>query len=143
MDGHSSQTVKVTHKYPHKAGRVFDAWLDAKNAGRWLFATPTGTIVRSEIDAKVGGKFIMVDRRDGQDIEHIGEYLEIDRPRRLKFTFKVPKYSAQGTDVTLDFADIGDGSEVTLTHEGVDAPHAEQAAQGWGMILAGLGKTLG
>lgn len=47
------------------------------------------------IDPRVGRRYSIVDRRDGQDVEHTGEYLEIDRPRHLVFTLEVPLYSEQ------------------------------------------------
>ena len=93
----NNSVVTVTRHFDFPIERVFDAWLDLAKAAKFLFATPAGTMVRVEIDARVGGTFIFVDRRDGQDIEHVGEYLEIDRPRRLVFEFAVPKFSSQST----------------------------------------------
>ena len=136
-------TVRVSHRFKASPERVFDAWLDPKRAGKWLFATPTGEMVRAEIDARVGGSFLFVDRRNGEDVEHVGKYLEIDRPRRLVFTFAVPKFSAELTTVTINIVAEGTGAELTLTHEGVLPDRAERVEQGWGMILDRLAVTLG
>ena len=143
MNSNPSVPVRVTHRFSQPAERVFDAWLDPKTAGRWLFATPTGEMVRVAIDARAGGSFTFVDRREGEDIEHTGQYLEIARPRRLAFTFLVPKYSTESTQVTIDIVPLGTGCAITLIHEGVLPEWSSRTQEGWGKILAGLAATLG
>ena len=136
-------TVRVTRRFDASAERVYDAWLDADRARRWLFATPTGEMVRAEIDARVGGAFVFVDRRDGVDVAHVGEYLELDRPRRIVFDFAVPQFSAERTRVTVDIVPLAPGCELTLTHEGVLPDYAARTAEGWAGILARLAASLG
>ena len=142
MTGERRATVRVTHRFSQSAERVFDAWLDPAKTAKFLFATATGQMVRTEIDARVGGRFVFVDRRDGEDIEHVGEYLEIDRPRRLVFSFAVPKFSAEFTRVTIEIAPSGGGCELTLIHEGVLPDYASRTQGGWKMIFEGLAAAL-
>jgi uncharacterized protein YndB with AHSA1/START domain len=141
MSSDQKLTVHTTHRFAAKRERVFDAWLDAKTAGKWLFATPTGTITRCEIDPRVGGKFSIV-REDGMEIDHVGEYIEIDRPRRLVFTFGVPKFSSETTCVVVEIVANGEGSELTLTHEGVLPDYGERTKEGWAGILGNLEKSI-
>lgn len=140
----NSVTLRITRRLHASPERVFDAWLDPKIAGTFLFATPAGTMVKAEIDARVGGQFLFVDRRDGEDIGHSGTYLEIVRPKHLAFSFYVPKYQKadEKTIVRLDFAAIHEGCEVTLTHEGVWPDYEERTKKGWSMILEKLATVL-
>ena len=138
-----SVTIRVSRRFASVADRVFDGWINPIMAGRWLFATPTGKLVKAEIDARVGGRFTLTDRRDGEDIDHVGEYLEIDRPRRLVFKFLVPKYTQIWTQVTIEIAPQSSGCELTLAHEGVLAEYEERSINGWTMLLASLARTLG
>jgi len=142
MTSDARTTVQVTRRFGASAERVFDAWLDPGTAGRWLFATATGQMVRVEIDARVGGRFIFVDRRDGEDVEHRGEYLDIDRPHRLVFVFGVPKYSHETTRVCVDIIPRETGCELTLTHEGVLPEYADRTKGGWTEILGRLATDL-
>ncbi|SRR5208283_5039442 len=113
-----------------------------KIAGEWLFATATGRMVRVEIDARVGGRFVFVDRRNGEDVEHVGGYLVIDRPCRLVFTFSVPKFSSETTRVSVGVMPTEVGCELTLTPEGVLEDYANRTAEGWTTILGGLANAL-
>jgi uncharacterized protein YndB with AHSA1/START domain len=132
----------VSRSFDASPERVFDAWLDPATAGKWLFATPTGQMVRLEIDARPGGSFLIVERRDGEDVEHKGEYVELDRPSRIVFTFAVPRYSSLVTRVELDLVSAGSGCDLTLTHEGVLAEWASSTEAGWRGILDGLAASL-
>lgn len=143
-----SELVRITvaRDLPFAAERVFDAWLDPRIARQFLFATATGEMVRAEIDARVGGRYVFVDRRDGEDVEHIGEYVEIDRPRRLVFTSAVPKYSPDFDRIEVDIVPTASGCRLTLTNV-MSPQHAadwgEQTREGWAMILGNLEKALG
>lgn len=137
--------LELTRRFAWPATRVFDAWLDPQVARRFLFATATGEMVRAEIDPRVGGGFVFVDRRDGEDVEHTGKYLEIDRPRRLVFTFGVPKYGPEVSTVEITIIPDGpDACVLTLRHElsAENAPWRERTEAGWAMILVGLDLAL-
>jgi uncharacterized protein YndB with AHSA1/START domain len=135
-------SVRVARRFAASPERVFDAWLDREKLGKWLFVTPTGRMVRVAVDPRVGGSFCIVDRRDGEDVEHTGEYLDIDRPRRLVFTFAVMKFSPEGTRVTVDIVPSGAGCELTLIHEGVLPDYKSRTEVGWSGILDLLAATL-
>jgi uncharacterized protein YndB with AHSA1/START domain len=133
--------VRVTRRFAASAERVFDAWLDPERARRFLFATPAGEVVRVEIDARVGGGFVVVDRRAEGDARHFGTYLEIDRPRRLVFAFAVEEREPRPDRVTVEVAALdGGGCELTLTHEMKPewAAWAGRTTEGWTTILDGL-----
>ncbi len=143
MSNEPAKTVRVTHVFNAPPERVFDAWLDPATARRWLFKTPTGQSVRTEIDPRVGGRFTIVDRRDGEDVEHTGQYLQIERPRRLVFEFAVPKYSSKVTRVSIDIVENGAGCEVTLLHDDIAQDQVARTENGWATTLRGLESALG
>lgn len=142
MTQQQTLAVTVTRHYVASAERVFDAWLDPKRAGQWLFATDEGEMVRVEVDPRVGGHFLFVDRRKDGDAKHYGTYVEIDRPRRLVFDFSVENYDTDVTRVTIEIEPRGTGCELTLTHEGVPSEYAEQTQGGWTMILGNLDRSI-
>lgn len=123
--------------------RVFDAWLDPAQARRFLFATPDGEMRTVEIDARVGGQALIVERRAQGDAGHRLQFEVIDRPTRLVFLFAAdPAEEGEWTRVSIDIVPAATGCTLTLTHE-MDpqwAAYEEQTRSGWTMILEGLAR---
>jgi uncharacterized protein YndB with AHSA1/START domain len=136
--------ARVSRSFDAPAERVFSALLDPQKAGKFMFATAEGEMVRAEIDPRIGGKYVFIDRRKGEDAVHRGEYLEIDRPHRLVFTLWVEGYSRAADRVIIEIAPHGAGSRAALTHE--MPPEAgefkKRTEEGWSKILQGLEKVL-
>jgi uncharacterized protein YndB with AHSA1/START domain len=136
--------VSVTRRFDVPPAQVFDAWLRPETAGIWLFSTPTSRMVRIEIDPKAGGVFNFTDRRDGVDVVHTGEYLEIDPPHRLAFTLRVGDLFPQTDLVRIEIKPLEPGCELTLTQT-VRPEWAEMKGKieaGWGAVLGRLAGTL-
>jgi uncharacterized glyoxalase superfamily protein PhnB/uncharacterized protein YndB with AHSA1/START domain len=135
--------ICVIKQFKAPAERVFDAWLDPARAGRWLFATPTGRMVKVELDARVGGRFTIVQHRAHGDASHTGEYFELERPRRLAFSWSTPPQPEQSR-VHIEIGAVADGCELTLTHdmEARWAPHVERIEHGWSTQMDALATML-
>jgi len=137
--------LTVSRDFDAAPETVFDAWLDPAKAGKFLFATPDGEVVKVEIDARVGGHALIVDRRASGDARHHLQYEVIDRPHHLVFLFCAdPAGEGQWTRVSIDIAARGAGATLTLTHE-MDpqwAAYEDQTRKGWTMILESLAKVM-
>ena len=141
MDTNQRIKARVVRRFSAPPQRVFDAWLDSKAAGKWLFATPSGETIFTEIDARAGGWFYLVERRNGANVEHIGEYLELVRPRRLVFALLAEKYSLDFDRVTVEIQPLVVGCELSLVHETMPGS-VREASRDWIAALEGLAATL-
>lgn len=140
-----SLQVTVTQRFDAAPEAVFDAWLNPESLGRWMFGPGVRDeeIVRLTLDAKVGGAFSFVVRRQGQEINHVGNYLEINPPRRLVFTWGIA--GSDRSRVSIDITPQGSGCELTLIHELHPdwADYASRTKAGWAKMLGTLAGVLG
>ncbi|MDI5935721.1 SRPBCC domain-containing protein [Halomonas kalidii] len=139
-DNHIS--VSISRDFAASPERLFDAWLDPAMVRHW-FAPGLGEMVRVEIDPRVGGTFRLDQQRGDELAQHWGTYVELERPRRLVFSWCVD--GVDGEDlVTIDIAPVETGSRLTITHrmEADFAEYADLTRQGWGMMLEGMARGL-
>jgi uncharacterized protein YndB with AHSA1/START domain len=132
----------VLRRFDLSAERVFNAWFDPLWLGRWM----SGPEVRDEhivsltLDARVGGRFSFVVNRQGTVVDHVGEYLELDRPRLLVFTWAMRDCLPETSRVIVEITPRDPGCEVKLTHvmgTGWSA-QVDRAAGAWSKMLDAL-----
>jgi uncharacterized protein YndB with AHSA1/START domain len=127
--------VRVRHVYQAAPAQVFDAWITPSIARQWLFVGPASKIVGIELDARIGGEFSILERGADGDIDHFGEYQEVDRPNRLAFTLEVPWHFPGVTQVSIRVTAIPGGTELILLQTGV-APEITEPS--WRTMLSKL-----
>ena len=146
MSEQPNPIVTVTRRFDAAPERVFDAWLSPELIGQWMFgpALRDEEVVRISVDARVGGRFSFLVRRQGTEIDHVGRYIEIDRPRRLAFTWATAAETEDASCVTIEIISQGVGCELTLTHEMQPqwADYADAAREEWTRELEALSTTL-
>jgi uncharacterized protein YndB with AHSA1/START domain len=132
-----SGVVVVERVLPAAPEAVFAAWTDPEVLHDWM--SPSGH-AEANVDVREGGRFSIAMVGEGERIEHTGEYLVVDAPRRLSFTW-TSSY-APNSVVTVTFAPHDDGTLVRLTHERMPADRAPSHEGGWGTMLERLGSLL-
>jgi len=117
------------------------AWLDPRSVAEWM---QPGDVAQTtvEIDARVGGKFRIVMSHGRGDADHWGEYLIIDPPSLLSFTWISANTDLQPSVVTIEFQPNGNGTDLTLTHRRLPASRVEDHREGWTDIVRKLSEAL-
>jgi uncharacterized protein YndB with AHSA1/START domain len=119
--------------------KLWEALTSSEFTKRYWF----GTEVRS--DWKVGSPFALVTNGTTTDV---GEVLEVDRPRRLSYTFHHMLSEAarkeRPTKVVFDLEQHGKLVKLTLTHEDFEAGSVilDSISKGWPAIMSSLKSML-
>ena len=133
--GTAEARLSITRDLPYPPEAVFAAWIDPEGLRVWMCPFSI-THTEALIDARVGGRFVLVMHEPGCAYEHTGEYLAIDRPGRLQLTWVSKGTEMMESLVTITLADRSGGTRLELAHERL--PHDRAAAgheAGWNEIL--------
>ena len=119
-----------------RRGSIRRAW--RTGCGRWNVTHATVTV-----DPRVGGGFriVMEGRPDG-GVEHHGEYLAIEPPSLLSFTWISRDTDHKPTVVTIEFHERGTGTELVLTHRRLPPKAIEGHRKGWTDVVRLLDEAL-
>lgn len=131
--------VQVEKAFDEPAETVFDAWLDTDMLSHWMF----GPSVRNEeilnltSDPRPGGRFSFQVRRDNEILNHIGAYLEVQRPSLLVFTWGVDIEPGDESVVTIRITPSATGCVLQLVHD-MDikwSEYADRTEEGWTYMI--------
>lgn len=137
----SDGAIELRRRIPAPVEEVFRWWTEPDRLREWM--TPAGT-VDAQLDLRIGGSLRIVMRADRIVIEHTGEYLEIDPPRRLVFTWRSLYTGEQASLITVELdADGEDATELRLIHSKLPPAAASSHQSGWASMLDRLAQRVG
>jgi uncharacterized protein YndB with AHSA1/START domain len=115
---------------------VFDLFTTEAGLVRWMAK-------EASVDLRLGGAWRWV--HDNGDAS-AGEYLEIDPPTRLAFTYgwesgPFDDVAPGSTRVDVVFEAIDAGTRVTIAHAGLPVTHVEPHGAGWSHFLGVLAEV--
>src|SRR5215469_7568340 len=128
----ASGSLVVKKQLEATCEEAFDAWTDPSSLME--FMKPAGNLQRcdAEVDARVGGKY-RIDMIGASEVfRHHGEYLTIDRPNKLAFTWISKATENRTSIVTIEFTPVGKTRcLIVLTHTGLPVNQVENHTKGW------------
>ena len=133
----ADREIVTTRLFGAPRERVFDAWTDRAQIGRWF--GPNGfTTTTAEMDVRPAGvwRFVM-HGPDGIDYPNVVRYLEVVRPERLVYDHG----SDEGTDDqfrnTITFDDEGGKTRLTMRALFATAEERDRVVEEHGAIEGG------
>jgi len=123
---------------------VFDEWVDADALAEWMCPRPARTTAIT-LDARIGGAFRFDVTDDGTELVITGRYLELERPRRLQFSWSCTAWSDPRIEsvVTVTLDGYGNGQTLmTITHVLLPPDQAAGHEGGWARIAMQLADRL-
>jgi len=142
-------TLRLERTFLATPEEVFDAWTNPAVLARWWAAQPDWTSPGCDVDLRVGGRYVLRMRDERSGHLHVvgGEYREVDRPRRLVYTWcwegEHGLHPGHVSLVTVEFAAVGAQTTVMLEHSGLASEESlARHAEGWSGTLRNLARRI-
>lgn len=146
-----TKDVRIERTFDAPIDLVWAMWTEAEHFANWY--GPMGArIPKAEMDLSIGGRRVIAMEMETpggpMQMHFVGEYREIDPKTRLVYTESVadaegnvmapeqmgmPPGSNMETSVIVELVDLGEQTQMTMTHVGV--PGDSPGGQGWTMAI--------
>jgi uncharacterized protein YndB with AHSA1/START domain len=140
----ADRAVTVRRVLPAPPAVVYDEWLDPVGMLEWMCPRPARAVKISLVPS-VGGPLRIDIEDSGFSLYVTGMFVELDRPRRLRFTWSCSAWADPSVQslvtVTLE-ARGADETMMTIEHEQLPPEQTDSHQHGWGTIAVQLGEAL-
>jgi uncharacterized protein YndB with AHSA1/START domain len=134
----------VRRVLPAPPAVVYDEWLDPVGMLEWMCPRPARA-VKISLEPSVGGPLRIDIQDSGSSLYVTGMFVELDRPRRLRFTWSCSDWADPSMQslVTVTLTDHGaDETMMTIEHEQLPPEQAISHQRGWGTIAIQLSDAI-
>ena len=136
----ADRVVMVRRVLPAPPDIVYDEWLDPVGMIEWMCPRPARA-VKIALEPVVGGALRIDIEDSGSSLYVTGTFVELDRPRRLRFTWSCSDWADPSVQslVTVTLAAHGtDETMMTIEHEQLPPEEVDNHERGWGTIAVQL-----
>jgi uncharacterized protein YndB with AHSA1/START domain len=142
--------VRVRRVMPASPGVVFDEWLDPDALTEWMCPRPSRCVAVT-VEPWIGGRVRFdvaddaEDAEDGRTVLITGQFLDVDRPHRLRFTWSHSGWSdpTRTSIVDVQFAPHGDHETLmSIEHSLLPAEGFDDHDHGWTVTVDQLAAVL-
>ena len=135
--------LQIRRRVKAGAEQIFDLWTNPDLMAQWMSPFPGVVDCKASSDLRPGGTFSLVMSSAESRREVSGTYVEIDRPRKLVFTWIGPLTNNMNTLVTVELDPQGDETDLVLTHRRLPTVAIHEGhTRGWGNILDHLAELV-
>ena len=139
----TGSTVQIRRRVRATAEQIFDLWTKPDLMVQWMSPFPGVVDCKARCDLRPGGAFSLVMSSAESRREVSGTFVQVDRPRKLVFTWIGPLTNSVNTLVTVELYPCGDDTDLVLTHERLPTLAIREGhTRGWGTILDHLADTV-
>ena len=148
LDGKNLKSLIIERKLSVHPDTVFEVFTNPEMMRIWWTET-----TKFEVDLKPRGKWKII-RSEGENVyTALGEYLEIDKPQLVKYTYAMPQFSPNSDTIEIIIKPDGDQStNVTFIQTGKDVSNEldllkqgeiSGSEQGWQMAFDIIESSIG
>jgi uncharacterized protein YndB with AHSA1/START domain len=109
------ETLRIVRRFEVAPEVVFEALTVPEAMRVWWTEQTT-----FDLDLRVGGRWTIERREGDQTFVAEGEYLEVEPPRRLRFTIGMPQFSPNRDTISVEIEPEGAGCVVVFVQSGDD-----------------------
>jgi uncharacterized protein YndB with AHSA1/START domain len=140
----SAQVVRIERTFNAPAEDVFDAWTSPEVIRRWFIPAEGWQEPSAEVDLRVGGTVRVVMRDpSGAPVEAGGEYMEVERPHRLAFTWTFDDDQSNQQLIEIDFTERDGATTVVFVNSNIsEKRRRDQQYDGWSTCFDEMERVL-
>lgn len=151
MTSHDQPILRIERRFAVPPETVFDTLTDPAQMQIWW-----GDDAEIDTDLRVGGQWKIIRWENGVEYLAKGNYLKLERPSQLQYTFAMPQFSPNSDTITIQIEEDKGGSFFVFEHSGDDIaqelrdlPPGDTSAteagwqQGFDLMVAAWSERLG